>query len=442
MPTQAWSIGVTTILACIAGRAGGVEVPIRPQARPCVSAIETYPRYPQEHRRVDGVGSSQQNSAAQFAALRSSAQSTTEDQRPDDTEHRPDVDLIRAFVEHMRDLSAVDDLRRHGYAHLARSTDHAKLAAMSQTGPTSQRIAAIIQLGRLGVGNDQTLLALSNALDDTALRTNAMSALRRIGDGAVPTSRKLVDLLDSPDALVRTQARTVLNNIADVEEPDSGGISDDEYRAMLSAHALCFLWHDTVEEREAVELLRDGSPSERIGAASLFALKKYPRAIHHLETALSDAEPRVRVAILQALDKLGASNDETTELLLHTMLESADAEACIEAALALGNVNVDRQPAIEGLKRAQKDQDDRVRVSAARSLWRLNRDPSSIHALSDALSSERSDVRWQAAIALGQCGQDASHAVPQLKASAREADRVLAYLIGEALSKIGDENCR
>jgi HEAT repeat protein len=87
------------------------------------------------------------------------------------------------------------------------------------------------------------------------------------------------------------------------------------------------------------------------------------------------------------------------------------------AAVALGNLGRNARPAVPALiYTALWDEDPAVRVEAAVSLWKVERNPPLvIPVLIEAFAADNELICWMAVDALGQIGPEAREAVPALR---------------------------
>ncbi len=106
------------------------------------------------------------------------------------------------------------------------------------------------------------------------------------------------------------------------------------------------------------------------------------------------------------------------------------------AALALGDLGRDAEPAAPGLIHAAVwDEDAAVRVAAAVALRRIDRGrPLAINTLIEALGNDNELVCWIAADELGQLGAQAREAVPALQHALRRPFKMALVARGVALA--------
>ncbi|HXN46192.1 MAG TPA: HEAT repeat domain-containing protein [Bryobacteraceae bacterium] len=143
---------------------------------------------------------------------------------------------------------------------------------------------------------------------------------------------------------------------------------------------------------ELIRVLEKGSASaERVGAAGELGSLRDPRAIDPLTVALSDSDWGVQKAAAGALGEIGGAR--AVEPLIGA-LNNTDLVSGAEVAKALGKIKDPRavQPLIAALK-------GRDAVDAAEALAAIG--APAVGALIAALKNPDSDVRWHAAVALG-----------------------------------------
>jgi HEAT repeat protein len=274
--------------------------------------------------------------------------------------------------------------------------------------------------------------AIVEFLSDLELpvRAAAADALGRMGK---PAARPLIDIaLASPDKDVRTNATLALTQIGDVAVP------------------------------ELIDVIKGGSPSQKVGAAGAVGRLHSPRAIDALVGALAAKEKEVRLACRDALVVLGEPSVEP----LIGALTNADAFTRQHAAEALGELGNAAAaepllPAMEDDNRLVRlaatyavgkvgqpsatpllvaklaDRDREIREAAAVSLGQIG-DPAAVQPLVAALNDPVDKVRTQAAMALGRLGPAAAAAMGGIAAAAQAADEGTREAAVLALGQIGN----
>jgi HEAT repeat protein len=204
------------------------------------------------------------------------------------------------------------------------------------------------------------------------------------------------------------------------------------------------------------------------------------RPTRHWIRELNNANADERRQAIHALGAIGADAPEAVSPLAAIMLEDADRETRIEAALALTKMGKAARPAVPALARALADEEPFVRMNAALALLRQGEEarpavPALIQALKDdanrtncnaftctiqevaALALGRASagtadavaaltealeaattigMRTAAARALGDVGAAARPAAPQLRALLKDKDAAVRDAAQEALRKI------
>ena len=181
---------------------------------------------------------------------------------------------------------------------------------------------------------------------------------------APPAVKSAVAALDSHNAEER---RSALKSLAQMNHPAA-------YAALVSA---------------VQHTMRD----VRVDAAFLLAKQtdyKDPAAVPGLLDALGDEDPRIRSAACKALGDIG--DGSAVAELLRVMVKDNDSNIRWQATGALGKMGLS---AVPGLCEALRDEDWKVRRSAAEALWSMH-EPSAVPSLAETLV-DKNDVVRQAA---------------------------------------------
>ncbi|MBN8591630.1 MAG: HEAT repeat domain-containing protein [Anaerolineae bacterium] len=169
----------------------------------------------------------------------------------------------------------------------------------------------------------------------------------------------------------------------------------------------------------------------RVDAAFLLAKQtgnKEPAAVPGLLDALTDEDTRIRLAACKVLGEIGSPSAVPT--LLKLLNKEADGDLRWAATQALSKMG---DAAAPGLIAALKDEDWKVRRSAADALWGL-REPSAVEALAEAMTDRNDVVRQAATGAMEQMGEGAvTGLINVLKTSSGPVKQVAAQM----LQKIG-----
>jgi len=155
---------------------------------------------------------------------------------------------------------------------------------------------------------------------------------------------------------------------------------------------------------------------------------KDPAAVPGLLDALSDEDGRIRMAACKALGDIG--HPSAVPELLRILTKEPDNDIRWQATGALGKIG---EAAVEGLAAALKDDDWKVRRSAADALWSM-REPGAVPALTEALIDRNDVVRQAAAGALEGMGD---MAVPGLGEALKNRDPQIRQAATDMLNRIG-----
>ena len=263
--------------------------------------------------------------------------------------------------------------------------------------------------------------------DDPTLRSESEAVLSALAIWEPGDLRRMLALLDDPDAAVREAARKALT------------------RRELSLNAVTAL--DVL-----ASTLKAGSDGAREVAATM--LGRVPTGRDLLVIAVRDAAPRVRLAASAAMGSfsedpiarfalrlatddpdLGVRATASASLALGRHATKAEALADLRIALKNDDARADLADEIETnpdratprLIVALRDDNPRVRAAAARCLGEVARRSenmeSFIVALTLALSDRDPFVRRASAASLGRHGPDAGLATEALKQAISDADR-------------------
>jgi HEAT repeat protein len=272
--------------------------------------------------------------------------------------------------------------------------------------------------GTPGAPSDPTPLsvhALRRALGDIsgAVRSQAASALGRVGTPAAAVAPALIGLLKDSDETVRCQAAQALACV--------GGGTEETVDAL-------------------VELLQDTSVSVKASAArALGALRtRAAPAVPALIPLLHDRDELVRTAAADAVAQAGPLDPQATEALAEG-LASPDTVVQAQTAEALAAIGTVAQEAAPALVEALENGSDRVRAKAADALGKIGEAAADIAvpSLMRALHDKDNWVSAMAAEALGEMGESADAAVPALIRSLQHSNPLVRSNAAEALAKMG-----
>jgi HEAT repeat protein len=224
----------------------------------------------------------------------------------------------------------------------------------------------------------------------------------RAASDAPPAIRSAVAALDSHNAEER---RSALRTLAQINHPAA-------YAAIVSA-----VQHP----------MRD----VRVDAGFMLAKQtqyKDPAAVPGLLDALGDDDPRIRTAAVKALGEIG--DPAAVPQLLHIMNTERDGDIRWLATGALGKIGA---AAVPGLLNMLRDEDWKVRRSAADALWAM-REPSAVPGLLAALLDRNDVVRQAVAGALDAMGEGA--VAPLIEALSSRDPHINRAAV-DCLNKIG-----
>ncbi len=252
--------------------------------------------------------------------------------------------------------------------------------------PTVRQCASKM-LGVIGPEAGVALASLAEALkdQDPVVRKNAVVALGSIGPEASKAIQALTPLVGDEVAEVRLNAVMVLRSLAQQDE-------------VSVAHALtgALKVDDPILRKAAIRGLTE------IGSEA-------KSAVPALSEALLDMNLDIRLAVLDALQKIGLQYDQELVQALIGALKDTDAEVCSKARDSLVQLG---PPVIPDVIKLLGDQNSDVRFRAVDILKVLKRHAQP--ALIAALKAENVHVRKGAAEALKESGAMASGAVPVL----------------------------
>ncbi|MEZ4671973.1 MAG: HEAT repeat domain-containing protein [Anaerolineae bacterium] len=176
----------------------------------------------------------------------------------------------------------------------------------------------------------------------------------------------------------------------------------------------------------------------RVDAAFLLAKQteyKDPAAVPGLLDALSDEDPRLRSAACKALGDIG--DGAAVADLLRVMVKDTDSNIRWQATGALGKIG---SAAVPGLCEALRDEDWKVRRSAAEALWSMH-EPAAVPSLAEALVDKNDVVRQAAAGALEGMGAGAVTSLIDVMKSMKDPgiSRAAASMLQKIGSPVGIE---
>ncbi len=306
---------------------------------------------------------------------------------------------------------------------------------------------------------------------DAAVRRSAAFALGKMGEGALPALKPLVDRLKDQDAGVRDAAaaaigdltlnrRTAVNRVPPVEVLDAvrAALADPDPRVQRSAayaigafgpvaapaidslrgalrHKDAFVRQNAAWALGQVgadggegamaslcQALSDRDPLVRRDAAGALGLMGRPAAANSVTQLLGLVEREkddvVVKSALEALSRLvGDEHREASTAALVRLLDNPDEDVQRGSAFVLARIGGDKAvPALGVLRKALKDDDVQVQGLAAAALAGIGKEAApAVPDLAQALRDSKDlIVRRNSALALGHIGPDAKAAVPAL----------------------------
>ncbi len=349
---------------------------------------------------------------------------------------------------------------------------HVFLSAVLGDVDPGVRSSAALVLGQIGdpAAFDVLVQALGDA--DSGVQQAAVQALGGLGNPAAIDP--LAEMLEADDAGVRGAAVKALAgfNTGRAYAAISGALDDED--ASVRGAALKALTGPQAAEfvTEIAPLLQDEDDTNRLFA--VLALEGLgPEAVEALPaliSALEDSDRTVRQWAASAIGSIGHPSDEALAALTRTLTTDEERVVRANCARALGSLRDPR--AIEALIQALDDDADLVRRSAASAIGYIGYpldeaiaalvktlttdeerdvrascadalgnlgDPRALEALIQALDDDE-NVRLAAVDALRKLGSDASPAIPLLIEAMRDADRLFAVRVADALRSITGES--
>ena len=327
----------------------------------------------------------------------------------------PHLDSDKWFVKGLLPAALSIAVCLSGGTWLAAAEDEqvAELVKELEVLQLSDRIAAIDNLGDLGIDAKDAVPALSKLLTDKEedVRWHTVRALGSIGTAAAGAAPAVAERLADKSASVRAYAAFALGRMGDASKPFLPslvkGIKDPERIVRRECVKAVRILRPGPEVAVPlfVDMLRSASPGEVVPALNALAesgkavvpqmqeaLRSYPEARYWACLILAEIGPEAKEAVP---DLMGALND-------------ADVEIRREALAALGRIGANAKPAVPSMVSALQDKD--------------------------------LGVRYTAAYALGLIGPDAAGAITALHKLGNENDELLRVVSGWALTRVEPQN--
>ncbi len=172
----------------------------------------------------------------------------------------------------------------------------------------------------------------------------------------------------------------------------------------------------------------------RVDAAFLLAKQtnyKDAAAVPGLLDALNDEDPRIRTAACKALGDIG--DGSAVAELLRVMVEDSDSQIRWQATGAVSKMG---PSAVPGLCAALRDENWKVRRSAAEALWSMH-EPEAVPGLAEALVDKNDVVRQAASAALEGMGAGAVMGLIDVMKNGKDA--FVSRAAADMLQKIGSQ---
>jgi HEAT repeat protein len=343
-----------------------------------------------------------------------------------------------------------------------------------KAGPASQRRLAAYLLGSLGPEGSSAAAALAKALDDEdgAVRQEALAALAAMGRGgksAVDSLRShLKNKERAEDHLATAEALWMVVRHSDALIWLKARVKGEPGAEQIEAARL--LWRYT-RAPEAISSL--AKAIEQGNPAALSVLREIgpgaKAALPAILPLLTDTENRkVRLDAVAVVARLGVhgkpavaalekmldskdawerswvawalwqvQNDRRSVPLLVKILQDRISEDRVEAAILLRRMGLPAKEGVEALRAALKDDNARVRLQAATTLWKVEQHRDALPTLVRLLTDSDSAIRQDASIDLGaEFGEKAVPAVPVL-VKVLWQDSNVAMAAAEALGRVG-----
>jgi HEAT repeat protein len=296
---------------------------------------------------------------------------------------------------------------------------------------------ALAAIGPPGV-TSASVPTLLKALDsrDREVRYQAVGILARLGPAAQPAVGPLLGILTEPSNTEPLESGKSVQPAVDLPTAvvqALGRIAPSSSSAGTAVSALA-------------ELARSNRPDRRASAIrSLAQFDASSQAVDPIVNALTDPDPEVRMASLQALAVLGPKLSTDPPSALRASLGDKRLRNRAAAAAAVASFRRGLDPYIPSLLQAlEQTKDLRVRNDFSNPI-RAIKPPAitrlAIPALVESLASQDWQVRREAAVLLMALGRDAHDAIPPLvDVAVREGADTLAvgewWPVSEALAKI------
>jgi HEAT repeat protein len=166
-------------------------------------------------------------------------------------------------------------------------------------------------------------------------------------------------------------------------------------------------------------------------------------AVPALQKALHDADPDVRMAASESLGRIGHKSASERTAMLEKSASGSDKSLKRRAIRELGQIGPSAKSANAILRAALDDPEPGIRLDAANSLWRTDRDAEHVVPVLAELLEVPTEYRYRvnvpatAAYYLGKMGPAAEAAVPALTNALEHPQESVRTRVADALGHIG-----
>jgi HEAT repeat protein len=216
----------------------------------------------------------------------------------------------------------------------------------------------------------------------------------------------------------------VANGLQSQTAPTSAKMADERSEVML---------------RQLLSRMNTADASTRLDAVQGLAsyVARSPEALAALQLAITDADTRVRLTAIRALEKAGHQSGKGLVRSLARCLQDRDLSIQDAAADALRALAIESPEAVSALARGLNENEPEVRRECAEALWIIG--PSAKEAMPTLLAALRDrdeSVQWYAVEALGRIGLPA---LPDLVKLLKGSDVRLKRDAAAAIARIGPD---
>ena len=261
---------------------------------------------------------------------------------------------------------------------------------------------------------------------------------------AIPFLAEMVADPDAPNRIVAAETLGLLEagTPAAVNALGEAALDPDEAmrHAALRALSQIGLPAEAVLPAILEQLATGDAKSRQLAARTLGSIEYLEiEAEDALVAALEDPEPAVQAAALAALVQSGAELPEGSIAKLTGFLTSLDTDARADTILALGQLGPQASEAFPAIEKALSDESSEIRHNAAWALGQVaeEQEARAVPPLTAVLETDPdADVRAQAAWALGQMGIAAEPAADALLAALQDPDEMVQLEAYEGLKNL------